>query len=254
MRCCEWSLYQKTDTGKYVSTTFTQGQEYVFEKIGGGYHAAEEYLIEKTGIPTKVDIDRVNSQNRHDPDFVRGLAAMEAMGRGAGTAIDLADTALTVIGLGAIGTKITKETYQLIAKNKGLFFSKIFRRSTSIDDIARQWRNPAIKANQFELEIKGNKFRADLAMDPRGVPVFMGTTDKQVKDYTFELMKSVGCREFPKELNKNGYKYFSYKNPETKVSITLRSESKSAASTGAKWTIDINQHPAFEKKAEIKFR
>lgn len=253
-----WSLYQKTDTGKYVSTTFTQGQEYVFEKIGGGYHAAEEYLIEKTGIPTKADIDRVNSQNRHDPDFVRGLAAVEAMGRGAGTAIDLADTALTVTGLGAIGKTITKETYQLIAKNKGLFVSKIFRRSTSIDDVARQWRNPAIKANQFELEIKGNKFRADPTMDPRGVPVFTGATDKQVKDYTFELMKSVGCRDrhFPEAIVRNGHIRHTYKNQETGVSVTLRSESKSADSTGAKWTIDINKHPAFPKNSrpEIKFK
>jgi hypothetical protein len=166
---------------------------------------------------------------------------------------------------GAIGAgKTIHSLYKWLARPKMGADGKIISKPNSIEDFARQWKDPGIKPTQFEIAIQGKRFKADSNMDPNGVPVIVGASDKQVKNYAFELMQSIGAKEFPKVTSPKGKgEFYAYKNPETKVSITLRSESKSADSTGARWTIDINNHPSFPTKpgrpdkpikAEIKFR
>jgi hypothetical protein len=165
-----------------------------------------------------------------------------------------------------VPSPISKEAFENLIQSKvstikskldqGIF-GKIISKPSSIEDVARQWNTPAIKPTQFEITIQGKTFKADSKMNPNGVPVIVGASDKQVKNYAFNLMQSIGAKKFPKVTHPTGKgEFYIYKNPDTKVSITLRSESKSVGSTGAKWTIDINKHPNFPKddRVEIKFK
>ncbi|MHA6844522.1 hypothetical protein [Ralstonia syzygii] len=132
--------------------------------------------------------------------------------------------------------------------------------SSSIGDIAAQWKDPSIKANQFQLNIAGKTFKADPGMDPNGVPVFDGVSNQKVKDCAWQLMQSVGAKDFPAPVTQGGITRYTFKDPDTGASITLRDFSSSASSTGAKWAIDINKHPDFAmsggkiSKAELKFK
>ena len=137
-----WEIFQTTEKGQQFNDKLAEGRAYVGGKIAEKFTAVEDYMTEKFA-PTKADLSRIYEQNSQNPDFLRGLATLEVIGKKtgkrAGQALEIGEFALTFTGIGGAlkipGQILGKETAKQITKGRTLIGEKI---NAKLDQIAQK--------------------------------------------------------------------------------------------------------------------
>ena len=121
-------------------------------------------------------------------------------------------------------------------------------------ELLKQYADKSVQPSDFRLTIDGKYLKADPAVS-KGAPVFVGASDAMIERYFMQLGGTDVMRT-PKSAMIGDQQSDTYTITRADgVKINLRRGSSSAATTGARWTIDIiNTLGRKARLSEVKFK